>query len=135
MLSFDTSKAQRVSVRGPAGSFELQKRGADWWLVKPVSARADSIKVESLLSAVVMSAVRLVDERPTDLNRYGLRTPALEATFQVSGEPEMRYYVGTLAPGPQKVYYARSSKSSAVYEISQFTWSSLNLKPDDLKAK
>ena len=64
---------------------------------------------------------------------------ALLATVVVGGEPEMRYMVGSAivqgAPGAEKGYYARTSKSSAVYEISDFDYQSINVKPDDMKQK
>lgn len=135
MLGFQTEKARRVSVRAPAGSYELEKRGEEWWLVKPVTARADAGKVSSLLFALSGPASRFVEEKATDLNRYGLASPQVDAKVEVTGSPGMSLLIGAQTTGGDKAYYAKTGSSPAVYEVSDFTFTDINQKPDDLKAK
>lgn len=135
MLGFDTAKATKASVKAPKGAYELVKKGNDWWLAKPVSAKAESMKVQNVLSSLSGPASKFVAQDPTDLAVYGLKQPQIEATIEVTSEPPLRYSVGKAAPGKDKNYFARSSKSPAVYEIGSFTFDDLNQKPEEFKAK
>jgi len=135
LLGFDTTKAVRASVQGPNGSFTIEKRGNDWWLTRPTAIRADQGKAQSLLSSLAAPALRFVEEHPSDSKKYGLDPPVIQATVVVGGEPEMRYMLGSAAPGAQKSYYVRTSKSVGVYEVSDFDYQSINVKPDDMKQK
>src|SRR5262249_19017981 len=97
--------------------------------------RADQAKAQSLLSSLSQAALHFVEERPADLKQYGLDPPVITATVDVAGEPQMRYILGHAAPGTEKAYYARTSKSPGVYEVSEFDYQSINVKPDDMKQK
>jgi hypothetical protein len=135
MLGFDPARASRASVQGPNGVFTIEKRGNDWWLTRPTAIRADQAKAQSLLSALSGTALKFIEDHPTDLRKYGLDRPALTATVVVGGEPEMRYRVGSAAQGGEKGYYVRTSKSPAAFEIGDFDYQSINVKPDDMKQK
>lgn len=138
MLGFETSKAESISVQSPAGGYDLRKRGNDWWLTRPTAVKADQTRVQNLLSALAAPAFKFVEAKPADLARFGLATPPIQVTIQVSGEPTLKYFVGSQVPGgtgSEKNFYARTSKSPAVYEIADYTYQDINQKPDDFKGK
>jgi hypothetical protein len=135
MLGFDTNKATHVTVQAPKGNYELAKKGNDWWVTKPFQAKAESMKVQNLLTSLSGPGSKFVEQNPTDLARFGLQSPQILATIELTGEAALRYFVGKSAPGKDKNYYARTSKSPAVFEIGSFIYEDINQKPDDLKAK
>ena len=63
---------------------------------------------------------------PEDLERR--ITPRTKAIVPV-------HMLGSAAPGTEKGYYARTSKSVGVYEVSDFDYQSITVKPDDMKQK
>jgi len=135
MLTFDDQKVTKLTVMAPKGSYELVKKGSDWWLTKPVSARAEATKVSNLLRSLKTAAAGFVEQNPADLGRFGLQAPPVQATIEVTGEPTLRYFVGGPVPGKDKYWYARTSKSPGVYTIADYVYQDVNQKPDDLKAK
>lgn len=135
LLEFDTTKAQKVSGQTTAGSWEIVKRGSDWWLTKPVNMKADATHSSSLLTSLTTPALRFVEEHPSDLGKYGLQNPPVQVTVEVEGQPTMRLLIGSATPSKGKTYYAKTGGSPAVYEVSSYVFDDLNLKPDQLKGK
>ncbi len=80
--------ADRLTLRvaGPAasaGETRLERDGARWSLRAPVLGFASRSALDELLAAVDdLRAERFVDERPTDLARYGLASPVLEVVAE-----------------------------------------------------
>jgi hypothetical protein len=75
--------AQTITVKGPTGSFRLEKEGTQWWLQEPIRDQADPDKLKSILRAVPdIWAEQFVHQPKTDLAEYGLKEP--EQTLRVS---------------------------------------------------
>lgn len=139
LLDFDTAKAERIALQSPNGALELQKRGEEWSLTKPVASPADKSKVETLLSSLSSSAMKFVEENPTDLVKYGLQAPPVRATVHAAGKPAQTLLVGSLVRAADKnagkSYYAKTGKGPAVYEIAEYVYEDLTQKVDGLKTK
>lgn len=72
-----------LDVKG-AQSFELDRTGEQWSLVKPVQDSADAGKVAALLGNLSrLSATKFVADKPTDLSAYGLDTGREQAVIRV----------------------------------------------------
>src|SRR6516162_6104383 len=57
----------------------LSKSGSDWKITEPKAFSADRSTVSSLVSTIsTLDSERLVEDKSSDLQRYGLASPTLE---------------------------------------------------------
>jgi hypothetical protein len=72
-----------IVVKAKGDSTTVEKKGDDWWVTAPLSAKADKSAVEQLLSHLQTGKVKsTVEENPTeaDLAKYGLDKPSFTIT-------------------------------------------------------
>jgi hypothetical protein len=80
---------QSIQVRSPARAFDLERDATNhlWLMKKPVTARADSARINELLQRLQGLRVRqfVSDDPRADLELYGLQTspqtPELDLSF------------------------------------------------------
>ncbi|MBI4713501.1 MAG: DUF4340 domain-containing protein [Planctomycetes bacterium] len=117
---FDTDVYQLAKLRlnYPSGqAIEMEKKGEDWFLLKPVADKCDIHKVNDLRYALNdTKSTEFVDENAMDFNKYGLTPPEvmLEGTDSTGktetllvGKVEGKFYamkqglpvVSTIDPG------------------------------------
>ncbi|HXX01477.1 MAG TPA: DUF4340 domain-containing protein, partial [Candidatus Acidoferrales bacterium] len=80
ILKLDENSITKLELkRKNAPPIQLTKTGSDWEITEPKPFAADQSTVSSLLSTVAsLESERLVDEKSSDLRRYGLQQPSLE---------------------------------------------------------
>ena len=89
VVKFSKSDALKVIVEQADKTVVATKKEDDWQLTQPVTAPADSGRIDSLLWAVnSLDAVRFAEEAPKDLAKYGLDKPAVKLTIEVEEEVE-----------------------------------------------
>ena len=72
----DRLNAKELEVRGPGGSYALEKQGNDWLLREPVKDKVDPDKLNGLLAAVPdVWAENFVANPKADLAEYDLKDP------------------------------------------------------------
>jgi hypothetical protein len=72
-----------IVVKGKGDQTTLEKKGSDWWITAPVSARADKSAVDQLVNQLQNTKVKsTIEENPTeaDLAKYGLDQPRFTVT-------------------------------------------------------
>jgi Domain of unknown function (DUF4340) len=87
LLSFDTGDATAVEVTTAGSTISLTKDQAGvWQILSPVHTTADQAAVRSLLMSVNDARrLRMIDENPTEGNRYGFAPAALSLRMTVGG--------------------------------------------------
>jgi hypothetical protein len=90
----------------------LVKKGKEWFLDKPIKAKADAQMVSSMLTALA----HLEKERDLGaaegLQPFGLDKPTLVVAFTAQGKPQ-RLIFGNKAPGDRS-YYARKDEARQI---------------------
>jgi hypothetical protein len=78
VLDFETDNvdAVRITATGKP-DIEIQKSGMDWFIKKPVDARADSAEVSGFLSSIQFSRTSAFAEDTVDAKASGLDAPSI----------------------------------------------------------
>ncbi len=101
----------------------------------PESLPADQDAVNSLTSSLSpITADNVVDDKPTDLSKYGLNDPSLTVTVDEKNGKSDRIYFGDDVPAGSLVY-ARVGSDPKVYAVSSSTKTSLDKSVNDLRDK
>ncbi len=84
---------------------------SEWRLTKPVSAKADELAINSLLSALTdLKMQRHLDNVPNDkMKEFGLDNPLFSLEFQAGGQTHQLRF-GHKAPGNQSYYAQKDSE-------------------------
>ncbi|HVH71073.1 MAG TPA: DUF4340 domain-containing protein [Candidatus Dormibacteraeota bacterium] len=126
-------------------SIEVTKKGAEeialskndagkWQITSPKSLAADQDAVSSLLSTLSpLSSDRLVAEKATDLNAYGLAKPTVEISIAEKNKKE-RLLLGDDTPAGSGVFAAVAG-DPRVFIIASYHKSSLDKSANDLRDK
>ncbi len=72
-----------IVVKAKGDSTTLEKKGNDWWVTAPLSAKGDKSAIDQLLNQLQSAKVKsTVEENPTeaDLAKYGLDKPRFAVT-------------------------------------------------------
>jgi len=133
VLHVDSAEAASFSLKNSSGEMAASKEKDDWSFTKPVATRAASGSVDTLLSAVANAKmVSVASEKPQDLDKYGLASPAI--TFSAAtgkGTP------ATLLVGKKDgaAYFARDTSRPTIFRITEELYKQLSGKFDELRDK
>jgi hypothetical protein len=93
----------RFAIRNDSLDALFRKEGEEWRIEGPIEDRADPVRVEAILRAILETKImRVVDEEPEDLAPYGLDPPA--GMIAVAGETAS---IGARNPTADGVYVLR----------------------------
>lgn len=92
VFSVQADSIEALTVRTEAGTAALQKVNGRWTLVEPESALADESIVTSITNTLAsLELLRVVDEKPVDMDQYGLKHPRLEIGFKTAGQKDFEH--------------------------------------------
>ena len=95
IVTVDRDAIDRVAIIGAPGTIELRKDGDAWRLVQPLSARADSAEVGTLLTRISSGQMQaIVAEQPATLDTYGLQPARTTVTATGGGQTLAQLLVG-----------------------------------------
>lgn len=114
----------------------LKKTGTDWNLTSPLEDLADSEAVDGILSTLTTSKQdRVVDEKPADLEPFGLKTPKLKILVKKdSASPPQELWIGddtTVGAG----VYAKLASEPQVYRGAEALRSGFEKDPSHFRNK
>ncbi len=117
VMEIETTSVTGLTVKTRGGTFALEKRGADWWLERPLQADADDTKIRSMISSLSTTRAKsFVTESPQSLSSYGLgRRARTEIQVELSGPDSVQ----TLEIGDaiETQYYARNLNREPVFRV------------------
>jgi Domain of unknown function (DUF4340) len=133
----DANGIVEIVVKADSGdTTTLKKDNGVWQLTAPVSTKAEEMEVTQLTSNLsTLDISRVVDEKPTDLNQYGLQTPRIEIDFKSTGDKDYhRLYLGEKSPAGGDLF-ARSDANPRVILVAGYTDTIFNRTTFDLRDK
>jgi hypothetical protein len=132
ILKFDREKADTLSLVKGDSSMELARSGSEWKVVKPVEGRSDYSAIEGFLTRLNSANMStLVEEKPADLAKYGLDTPAMTVTIG-AGSSKTVLEVGNTENDQT---YARDASRPMVFTVDSTLQGDLNKSFDDYRKK
>jgi hypothetical protein len=144
-LSADTPPAVLKLDQNSITKLELKKKDADpivliksasgdWQITAPKSFRADQSAVTSVASSVSsLNSERVVEDKASDLQNFGLDQPALELDLTAKDKTQ-KLLLGTDTPAGGSVY-AMVSGDPRLFTVSSYTKTSLDKGLNDLRDK
>lgn len=134
LLKLDKTKIKGIIIKSKDNELSAQKNGDSW----VVPAAKFPVKADSLNTLVTtlsdLTAIRLVDDNPSDLKQYGLDNPALTVTVKLDGSDDKVVEVGDAVPNGTD-NYVKLKNVNKVYTVASATTSSFSIKLDDLRDK
>ena len=112
----------------------LTKTGSDWKITEPKPLPADQTTVTSLLSTISsLDSERLVEDKASNLQPYGLTSPTFELAVTVKDKTQ-RLLLGDETPAGSGVYAALAG-DPRVFTIATYRKTSLDKTLNDLRDK
>jgi hypothetical protein len=135
--SVEADKIDELRVKSESGDTSALKKDKDGWhLVEPVAAAAADPEVSGITSALSqLEVVRVVDDKPANLNDYGLASPRIEIDFKTAGDKDFRrLFIGQKSPTGGNLFAKRNGEAR-VFLIPAFQEQTFNRKTFDLRDK
>lgn len=136
VLKVDENSITKVELKKKdAAPILLAKSGSDWKITEPKEYGADQTAVSGVLSTVSsLNSDRLVEDKGTDLQRYGLSSPALEVDVTEKDNKTQRLLLGDETPTGSTVYAAVAG-DPRIFTIASYHKTSLDKGVNDLRDK
>ena len=137
ILSVDKSGVTRLAIRRkeqPELNVVRNDSGT-WQITAPKPLAADQEAVSSLLSLLSpLNSDRLIEEKASDLSKYGLAVPVLEVDITLKDNQTQKLLIGDQTPSGSN-YYAAVAGEPRLYSVAAYNKSGLDKTADDLRDK
>ena len=136
ILKLDENSITQLELKKKdAPAIQLTKSGSDWKIIEPKQLSADQSAVSSILSTVAaLNSERLVEDKSTELQRYGLEHPAFELDITEKDNKTQRLMLGDDTPAGGAVYAALAG-DPRVFTIGSYSKTSMDKSLNDLRDK
>jgi hypothetical protein len=136
ILKLDENSITKLQLKKKdAPAIELAKTGSDWKITEPKPYAADQSAVSGVLSTVSsLNSERLVDDKSSDLQRYGLTQPSLQLELTQKDNKTQRLLLGDETPTGNAVYAALAG-DPRVFTIASYNRTSIDKGLNDLRDK
>lgn len=135
--TLEADKIEELRVKSESGDAStLAKEKDGWRLTEPVATAAAETEVSGITSALAqLEMVRLVEEKPANLNDYGLASPRIEVDFKAAGDKDFRsLLIGQKSPAGGNLF-AKRKGDDKVFLIAAFQEQTFNRSTFDLRDK
>jgi hypothetical protein len=106
-----------------------------WQITAPKSLAADQDAVTSMLSSLSsLNSDRLVDDKATNLDQYGLVPPSIEVDITKKGKTTVKLLIGDNTPTGSAAYAAVTG-DPRVFTLATYNKSNFDKGPNDLRDK
>ncbi|MGE0702916.1 MAG: DUF4340 domain-containing protein [Vicinamibacterales bacterium] len=133
----ETAVIDRVVVQSESGdATTVEKNGDDWQIVSPLTARASTIELGGIASALTtLDRERTVEEASANLSEFGLEPPRARVEFSTQGDTlSGELLIGNKTSTGQSLY-AKRADAAPVFLIPSYHEGSLNRSTFDLRDK
>jgi len=136
LAAIPDSQIQEIDLKKKDGStLTLQRQNGKWAITSPEKVATDQDAAKSVASALnSISADSVVEDKPTDLAKFGLKDPSLTVTVHEKDGKTQDILFGDDVPTGSSVY-ARVNSSPKVYTVFSSTKSSFDKSLNDLRDK
>jgi hypothetical protein len=140
LINLTADQITRVAVTHPDGSaMEIARNGDTWKITRPREWPADKAAVQGLLDTIATVQVAdFVEDRPQDLEKFGLANPTLELEVY-GGKDNAKHSIefGAKQPdaGKNAVFARASEGDQPVVTIADYVIKAVDQSFDDLRDK
>lgn len=137
ILKLDEGSITQVDLRKKDNApILLAKDGSgSWQITEPKKLTADQSTVSSIVSTLAsLQSERVVEDKASDLNAYGLAQPALEVDLTEKDNKNQKLLIGDDTPTGSAVF-AMLTGDPRVFTIASYNKTSVDKSVDDLRDK
>jgi len=137
LLSIKESEITKFELkRNDGNQVALQRdNSGKWQMTAPKPLPVDQSAVQSLIGTFSsFDALRVIEDKASDLKQYGLASPALEVDLTGKDNHTRRLLLGDAAPTGNALY-AKLGDDARVYTIPSYQRTSIDKTANDLRDK
>ncbi len=136
ILTLDDKQVNEVTIHKlNTDPVVLTKLAGKWEITKPEPMPADQDAVKSLVSAAsTLTSDHLIDDKPTNLEAFGLKIPVTELTLNLDKGKSRTLDIGNDTPAGGATY-VKLADDPRVFTIASFSKTSLDKSLNDLRDK
>jgi len=137
ILKLDQSAINKIEIRKQDSQPILLAKNdsGTWQIMAPKPLRADQNAVSGVLSTLSsLNSDRLIEDKASDLKRYGLDPPSVEADVAEKDNKTQKLLFGDDTPASSAVY-AMLAGDPRVFTVSKYTKNSVDKNLEDLRDK
>ena len=136
ILKLDENSITKLELkRKDAAPILLTKSASDWKITEPKPLPADQTTISGLLSTISsLDSEHLVEDKSSNLERYGLASPTFELDVTEKDNKTQRLLLGDDTPAGSGVYAALAG-DPRVFTIATYRKTSLDKTLNDLRDK
>lgn len=134
ILEIPEDQFTKVDIKRRDGTgATLERQASGWRLTAPKALPVDARAVQNLVSALALvSAERVVDEKPANLMQYGFSSPAVEVTISRKDGKSHRLLIGEDSPLGSAVY-AKVEADPRLFTVATATKAAVDKVWQDLR--
>ena len=133
VLHITSSQVPSFTLKNSSGDMALAKAKDQWTFSKPVDTRADQDSVDALLTAVQNAKfTNVASEKPDDLGKYGLTSPAVNVTATDDTGKKFTLEIGKKDGND---YFARDTSRPMIFHVNSDLYTQLTKTFADLRDK
>jgi hypothetical protein len=136
LMDLATTQVQKATIKTTAGEIELERKGKDWSLAKPLQARGDDSAIGDLISQATNAKVESFITDTKDLGAYGLQEPRGTITLLAEGQEKPVVLLIGSNPSEEKdkeKTYAKLSTREPVVLLPKAIEKLIEAKPNELR--
>jgi len=121
MFELDSTAIDRIAIKSPTLEVLLEKRGAEWFLQKPVSYRADQNVVASTIhQAKTLEVKSIVSSNPEKHNVFMVDSTGTLVKIFEKGVEKASFVVGKVGSGYTETYVRKASSNDVAVASGVF---------------
>ena len=130
---FDEEELEKIRIVGDDYELEIINADEEWFLDWPYDIAINRRTMNRIVFGIgSISALRLIEEEPADLEPYGLADPVVRAEAHFLSGEVRAYLFGDQAPS-REGYYMKPEDESAVYLVGRGTGGPFYYTLEDLR--
>jgi hypothetical protein len=137
ILTLNQTDITAVEIRKKTGEDIIlgKTESGQWQLTAPKSLPADQDAVSTMLSSLSsLNSNRLVDDKATNLDQYGLVPPSIEVDITKKDKTTVKLLIGDNTPAGSAAYAAVTG-DPRVFTLATYNKSNFDKGPNDLRDK
>ncbi len=136
VLNIKDHDIECIRIKKPKETVVLEKRDKEWFLVKPIKVRADTLAVDQIINTLANATwKREITPLPEDLADFGLADPEIEVALSGKSLSEpLKVLIGTESPAGN-MRYVRVGQEERVLLVYARLKDALDKTPDNLRNK
>ncbi len=136
LVNIPEDQFREIEIKHRAGeTVHLQRNDSKWQIPLPKPPPADPDAISSMVSTLAaLSSDRIVEEKATSLDQYGLTQPAMELDITDKNKKTAKLMIGDDTPAGTAVY-ASIAGDPRVFALSNYKKNNFDKSPNELRDK